>query len=502
MINKPGHTMAQLKDTKTKVSISQIISIIVIFAISLISSIFDAKSQIILLFGPIVLLIGIIFLYRRPILILYILLILAPLDTFFSRLLIVTGITDKGTLLKDGLVFLLLATLLGKGLVSLIKKPKSIKVQRIDLLFVSMVIFLLLQALRLPYLPAGIYGFRSISWFAVIFLFIRYYANENHIKMTYVISFFMSGIVAIYGLMQFIIGPPAIEFLGYAPGDVAFRSTFGFLRVISTTDSAGTMSAYMLIWSCLSVGMLLHQQPRQRRFMFVILTILLLVNLILTTIRAAWLGLGVALIIGWLLNRRMKRQTMPIIMLAFILFTTANIATDGFFANRVLSVVGLGNDPQSHASNDTHLESISLGFDYLAEKPIFGHGVGLTGSPSIKFAANLPDGAIGLDNLYLKFLVETGLVGFVLFIVFFISVIRASFAAYRHAVSMPRKGLTLGILMAFCGLGIMFLLHSILESPLINIMFWMMAATIFFLLRHPEKGAIRSDHKTNEIEPV
>ncbi len=501
-MDKSVHTITQLNDSNINLSKKQVLfgSMILLF-ISFALSILDVKNQLVMLVGFIVLAIGMFILYKRPIFILYALLILAPLDTFFSRLLTVTGITDKGTLLKDGLVLLLFIVILGKGLFSLIKSPKSIKIQRIDLLFILVVIFMFLQSFRLPYLPAGIYGFRGIVWFAIIFFYIRYCTNEKHIKTILFIGFFMSGIVAIYGLLQFIIGAPAIEFLGYNPGDVAFRTTFGFLRVTSTTDGSGTLAAYVLIWICLSMGMFLYL-PRKRRRLFLGLLILLIVNLILTTMRAAWLGVGFAFAIGWLFNTRMKKLTSPMILLALIIFASANYATDGFFANRFLSVVGLGNDPQSHASNDTHLQSVRIGLDYFWEAPILGHGVGMTGIPSIKYAEFLPEGEIGLDNLYLKFLVETGLVGFLLFSGLYSVVIGLSFKAYRQAVSKPRKGAALGILMAYCGLGVYFLVHSILESPLINIMFWMMFAMIFLLLRYPGKHHDHISQISSEIRDL
>lgn len=433
--------------------------------------------QLTLVFLPLVLLIGGILFLKYQKLILYLLLLLAPLDTFVSRVLLVSGITDKGTLIKDVLLVMLLLAVFLKGLANI----KSVRPQRVDILLFLISFFFLIQALRSPYLPAGFFGLRGLVWFSIVFVFIRFFLRQTHINQLIKINLIASLLVSTYGLVQVILGQQAFETLGYTAGEVAFRTTGGLIRVISTTDSAGTLAAYTMIWICISIAMFMYY-PGRLRLLFLLLAGALVINMILTTVRAAWLGVFAGVGIGWLINIRLKKWTIPFALLAIFILFSANYITNGYLLTRALSIVGLSEDRQSQESNAVHVESFFTGLDYFTEAPIFGTGLGTTGIPSIRYASFLPEGKIGLDNFYLKLLVETGIVGFLTFGMLFLGILWTSYRAYRLTTSVTHKGILLGIIMAFVGLAVMSFLHSILESPLINITFWMLSAIPFLVL--------------------
>lgn len=414
----------------------------------------------------------------------YSLLLLTPADTLISRLFIVAGITDKATLIKDGLVFLMLLALIYR----LFTTKTRIKIEHQDIVLAIFAIFLALQAAISPYLPAGVFSLRGLLWFGVIYVYVRTSLIPTVARRMMTICVMMALITAVYGFAQLVIGETLYTALGYGAGEVAFRTTGGFIRVISTSDSAATWAAYTMIWSSVFIGWAIYH-PKNRRLVLLVLAAMLLGNMFFTTVRAAWLGVVAGMCAGWFINRRFLYWMLPIVTILAITMLVVNITMQGYLVERVLSIVGRGDD-QSAISNLGHLTSLDRGLNYFWDSPWTGIGLGTTGIPGAKYAEFLPHGAIGLDNFYLKMMVETGIVGLGVYLLVYGVLLLKSYWAYRLATHPTNKGLALGIFMALVGLAVISVLHSILESPLVNILFWLLTAVSLHISRFPHTSIL------------
>ena len=434
---------------------------------------------------------GLFIFIRRTDWLLWSLMVLTPLDTFLSRVLDNYGIFSQGTLIKDGLVFLLLVAILVKGVAHITKRNNKVTVHSIDVLIFIFATFLLLRIMLSPNIVAGLFGLRGVLWFSVVFYYIKLFSDAQTLKKLVTISLIMSGFVALYGILQLYLGAEIFLALGYKPGDVAFRTTGGFIRIISTTDSAGTLATYSMIWVCFTFSVAIYRKGWIRITLFVLAS-LLVVNMILTTVRAAWVALALGLLVGWLVNNRVKLWSVLLFPFGLALLITINSVSNGFLVTRVLSIVGIGNDQQSFQSNENHLLSFQRGLKLFSENPLWGLGVGTTGIPSNKYADVLPEGYIALDNYYLKLLVEIGIGGFVLFMILLAVALWFAYIAHSRNVDGIQRGVALGVLMALVGLVFMNSLHSILESPLINVTFWLLFSFIFLTLRYSSSSIAKN----------
>lgn len=100
----------------------------------------------------------------------------------------------------------------------------------------------------------------------------------------------------------------------------------------------------------------------------------------------------------------------------------------------------VGRTSQEAGSSIARLRMIQLSFEAFAESPIFGHG---PGSGAFKAGIKSSDGTISIDSYFLTQLVESGLLGLLLFSGF---IAAATIGGMREVIRATRSGLTLRLL--------------------------------------------------------
>lgn len=160
------------------------------------------------------------------------------------------------------------------------------------------------------------------------------------------------------------------------------------------------------------------------KLLYLLLAVALLWAMLLTMSRGAILAL---LIIAWVIFKESKNKSI-LIVFALILVVIGWSQLSDFHKDRYISLVD--SDTQGASTKQGRingmLEEFKLGF----ERPVVGHGVGTT--PEIKY--HKAGGRQASHNMYGELLMETGIIGFILFFRFILAMrkslmeIKAKFA--------------------------------------------------------------------------
>jgi putative inorganic carbon (HCO3(-)) transporter len=151
------------------------------------------------------------------------------------------------------------------------------------------------------------------------------------------------------------------------------------------------------------------------KILYFSLAIALLYAMILTMSRGAILAL---LIIAWMVFKKSKRKLM-LIMFGCIFIIAGWSQLNSFQKDRYLSLVGESNASGMGASTkDGRINGIIEEMLLGLKRPIVGHGVGTT--PEVKY--NKGGGRQASHNMYGELLIETGIIGFILFFRFLFAI--------------------------------------------------------------------------------
>ena len=201
--------------------------------------------------------------------------------------------------------------------------------------------------------------------------------------------------------------------LGGAPSDVINANELGFVIV--------------------TVIPFLHYLLMPRGFFSKILYFALLIPmlyaLMLTMSRGSFLA---SLIIGWMIFKESKHKL--IILIAVIGLTVAAWGQmDGFQKDRYLSLVGASE--KNNKTTEGRLNGIIKEFQLGFNRPIVGHGVGTT--PEMKY--HKLGRRQASHNMYGELLIEIGLLGFIFFLRYILSIKKELFKFKETLTSKDEK---------------------------------------------------------------
>ncbi|MFC1517573.1 O-antigen ligase family protein [Candidatus Margulisiibacteriota bacterium] len=312
--------------------------------------------------------------------------------------------------------------------------------------------------------------------------------------------------VSILGLLQF--------FFRLKPSlvDIIFFKPFSFLRVWNhPTRISGTFisqsgvnvySAFLIAIIALLIAQFILYKwaslKRSSHIIYLSCLILLLINLVLTRGRAAYIALFGALLFMFFQNKKRRQHliiTLLIISSLMLIFIpTVRITLADIFST-------------TSSSNQERLAIYKPALKQLIKKPIFGWGDGHSGRKVIfnkkinkweeskdkryfvytsrktlaeKTAYYKAKGIIPIQrphNIYLTTFIETGILGFFALIYLFYTLITRSLAFYqKKKLSVEFKSLFLGLVGAFFTIVAYGFLHDSLNSRPYAILFWILIA--------------------------
>ena len=267
----------------------------------------------------------------------------------------------------------------------------------------------------------------------------------------------VASIVALFGLFQVfgdVIGLP-FEITGIKPG--YDKSTFGFPRVHSTLAEPLYYGNFLLVPFFLVVCYFLYGGAKHlTRNRSLAISLLLLSSIILTFSRGAYAGLGVGalLLMAWQYKKFFARDNIVIIAsvltLAFVMALTFFATSDSKARDEIFDHLSMSRlNAESVVSRK---DASALALEWWRVFPWRGVGLGGYGKLELedKFQSQTDDYQPIVNNQYLETLVEMGVIGLVLFILFFgfvlVRSVQAWFVVDNNFDRATLAGLTIGII--------------------------------------------------------
>lgn len=178
--------------------------------------------------------------------------------------------------------------------------------------------------------------------------------------------------------------------------------------------------------------------------------VIILLALVLTNTRSAWLGFVAGVIVISALQYRKMLFVLVGLIFVFFLFAPEQQI------DRAKSIVDL-----SHPNNIGRVKMWTTGLEMWKDKPFFGFGdIDLYSSYSRYRTPDIDEPAGHLHNTFIHLLVTMGAVGFVVVMFLFYKIVRMEFDVFSHHKQDPIvRSVALGAMAVFAG----FLMNGIFE---------------------------------------
>ncbi len=255
-------------------------------------------------------------------------------------------------------------------------------------------------------------------------------------------------------------------------------------RVTAPFEGSGsepnTLGGYLVLMLSIVMGLLLTYGTKKQKLILGFLSFLIVISLAATLSRASWLALGPMVITLLYFSKKKMFIIVPLIVLVmispFIIPQSVKERVRFTFTQpKERGQLTVGN-VKIDTSTSARLQSWQdvLTKDFI-KHPIFGYGV---------------TGYRFLDAQYPRVLAETGLVGFVSFMLLIFTIYMNALHAYRGTTEPLFSGLSLGYLAGFMAM----LTHSIGANTfiIVRIMepFWFLTAMLIMIPQIEKEGKI------------
>jgi len=352
----------------------------------------------------------------------------------------------------------------------------SLDVRKVD---VALIVFALSAFLATVTSIAPKASLRAFAFYAVMFLMVLIMVNclktEQNIKSLMHIIIAAVVLASIYGIWQYINKIPV------DPRMVDLRYSKGVSRVFSTMGNPNDYAAYLLLTMPYFIVAFLESSNKKVKMLLAALSILAIVNLVLTSTRAAWIAFAIGVFVFVFLKNRKLIPLMIIIGIAAIPFLPQSIIS------RLSSV---GKDSSSLYRIDIWKGSLAMLKDYW----ITGIGLGPETPMKLFSGYSRLQTPAHSHMLPIEIWLEMGLTGIVSFIWFVVRMVKKSFVSIYSTKSTFLKNVIAASVASYAAILAMGLTDYVWFYPRTMNMFWFntgifIAAVNMVLFAKPPKDA-------------
>lgn len=351
------------------------------------------------------------------------------------------------------------------------RDEKPFKAAPMDLpVIIFIAVMFVVLIVNSPDFSISLEGFRAVVqyvlWYFVVLQLVRDEKSARGITVFFVV---IVGLMAIHGVYQYIIGVemPA----GWVDQNEAGVRT----RVYSILTSPNIFGSLLTLAAPMAVSLCLGEKSRGRKMLFGFLSLMMLASLVFTSSRGAWIGFGVAFMVYVLLND--KRLLVPgIVAMVLVIVLVPSVG------NRITYM--LSPEYIESSLRGGRLVRWLTGLRILEFYPVFGLGLGHFGGAvamnhglsTIVDVEVVP--TFYMDNYYLKTAVETGIVGFIAFVMLMYQVFINGLRVVKLTEGDDFHRLACGILAGLSGVIIHNWVENVFEVPLMTTVFWMFTGVL------------------------
>jgi len=310
--------------------------------------------------------------------------------------------------------------------------------------------------------------------FLLFFVLVNQLDSKARLYRFLVIGLLAAFVVSLYGIYQYLIGIPVES--AWVDMD---RHPLLRTRVYSVFGNPNILAEYLVMLIPFGLALAWSARDGWKRSIFLGITGIMALTLLLTFSRGGWVGLAAAL--GFLAFLKDWRYLLLLIPLAFAGFAFLPQVV----LERLLTIFSL-EDTSNIYRLVVWQEAMEIIGDYWATGVGLGHQSFMEIYPY--YMITRIKTPFHVHNTYLQFLVETGIMGFALFIWLLASIMKQGIQGLRqirdpflNSVIAAALAATVGVLTQGFG-------EHILYMPKVITLFWLNAAVIFAALRLGQGG--------------
>ncbi len=350
------------------------------------------------------------------------------------------------------------------------RDAEAIKTSPFDIAIIIFIGVMIVLMLISPKPQVAFEGFRatvqSLFWYFVAFQLMK---NENTVRKLVTVFVWLTGILAIHGVYQYIIGVE-MPSTWIESNEVGIRT-----RVYSIFTSPNIFGSLMVLAIPICIALLLTTEKKLKKVVFNILALCMFASLLFTYSRGAWIGVACAMGVYVLLKD--KRLIVPAVFTVFlVLIFVPSIS------NRILYM--LSPEYMASSMKGGRLIRWLTGIQIFQEHPWIGLGLGSFGG-AVAMNNGLSAIVHGkvietfyMDNYYMKIVAEAGLVGIVVFVFLMWQVFSISLKTVRIVEDKRFKELGMGIMAGLTGVMVHCFVENIFEVPMMGVLFWVFVAAM------------------------
>ncbi|GAB4266637.1 O-antigen ligase family protein [Thermincola ferriacetica] len=332
----------------------------------------------------------------------------------------------------------------------------------------AMLVFFLLGiamvVMDLSTFAVNVEGFRAIYEY-ILFFYVGFYLAGKYPQTRTLLSVAMvvGGLIALYGIYQYIVGAPM-------PGRWVDAGEAVHTRAYSIVGSPNLLGSHMALLAPIGMGLFMSTKNKLNKTFWAVLTVIILTCLVLTLSRGAWLAFVGALgIMGIFYDKRILVVGLITVILAGIFVPTVKNRMSYLFSAEYME----------KSAQSGRISRWLAAYDQMRTDPLFGVGMGHFGGAVAKRTYN----SISVDNYYMGMLAETGLLGLGLFLYLIFIVLKKGFDAWKSLKAPEKRYLAAGILAGLLAIALHNGVENIFESPYLNSYFWTMSGLLVALSR-------------------
>jgi len=257
--------------------------------------------------------------------------------------------------------------------------------------------------------------------------------------------------------------------------DLSLFSLEPSFRVSATLTHPNAYAFYLVMITVLSASLFFQAKSGTHRSVLFALIALLLVSLVFTYTRSAWIGLALAVLSMAILKNRKLLIVAPLAFYGLILaFPFISLRFDALFNAELFRYTSLA----------WRIKIWSASLPYFFSHPLFGNGFGTFQL----IGYQIDDWFAAAHNDYLRLLVETGIVGFSGYLILLLGLAKLGIKARRGVTDRYFSYITTGFVCFLSAYVLMSFTDNLFNHGGVQWYFWAYAGVIASILRLKEGG--------------
>ncbi|MFC1675826.1 O-antigen ligase family protein [Planctomycetota bacterium] len=355
---------------------------------------------------------------------------------------------------KEAVLVMIFLSWLIKGL---IKKRLVFPKSKANIPIIVFIVYCIaLLCINIGDFKANIMGLRNLlQYIMVYFLTVAVIPKREHLKK-YIFFFLTAGtLIALTNTIHYLSNPVMVDKILHQP----YHSGSKFLAYDFL--GANNYAYYLDTLICISIGLFLFIRSRKVKCWLIISTCILVTSLLLTYSKGGLLALTVAVSL-WALKTNKKILLVLLLLYLGAFFLAPSTMYERFFTSvHYKEAIGI--------RAGFYPEQLRLALS----NPVFGIGMGKVGAVS--------QDALQPHSYYLYLLLQTGIVGLILYAWIFLTFLKQSLNLYKNLNDRFFKGLTAGIIMYYVVFAISAIFVASGEAFLSAFIFWFLGGVVAIL---------------------